>query len=598
MPTSLLIASAAALVASAALTPVVRALAARLDFYARPVGDRWNRSPVPLLGGVAIAATFALVLPWVTSVAQILPLLICSGAMCVLGLADDVWGLRPATKLVVQLAIAAALISLAPPVRLTGSIVIDGLLALTWLVGITNAFNLLDNMDGLAAGVAAIAGIFYLAVLPPHVAAPVTIAVAVFVGAVAGFLIYNFQPASIFMGDGGSFFIGSFLAGVGLLVAPELQPQMATVAAIPVLVLLVPIFDTTFVSLMRPLAGRSPMVGGRDHTSHRLVALGLGERRAVLVMYALAALGGGVALGVRHAEPAYAILAVGAYAVALAAVGVVLGHVEVTRAQSASAEGLAAPPLVSDIAYRNRVYEVLLDIALVGVAYYASFASRFQGDQFAQFLPYFGRSFPIVVSCQLAGLWLAGKYRQVWRSFGATELITILQGVAIGIAASVIIVLYLYRFIGFSRGVFVIDAVILLFLMVGARVVVVRTDEYLRRQRSRGRTALIYGAGRGGLLLARELLQNADLALSPVGFLDDDVTKRRLTVEGLPVLGTFAELPAIAGRLQVSEVLVSIRDLSSKRLSEAGEACAALGLRLRRMRFTLEEVAPHITARR
>ena len=142
----------------------------------------------------------------------------------------------------------------------------------------------------------------------------------------------------------------------------------------------------------------------------------------------------------------------------------------------------------------------------------------------------------------MAGLALAGKYRQVWRSFGAPELLGILKGISIGVAASALVILGLYRFIGFSRVVFAIDAALLACLLVGSRLAITSADEYLRRRRGVGRSALIYGAGTGGTLLVHALLEDRSLALVPLGFIDDDRAKRRLRLEGVPVLGTLDDL--------------------------------------------------------
>ena len=321
---------------------------------------------------------------------------------------------------------------------------------------------------------------------------------AAFVGAALGFLVYNVRPATIFMGDGGSLFLGSFLASAALLAAPELKAGLVPVAAIPLFILLIPIFDTAFVSVTRRLAGRSPLHGGRDHLSHRLVALGIDERRAVLALYMLAALGGLIALSLQHADFGYAAILIALYIILLAGIGIVLGHVE-AHATPEGADSTAPPPLVSEVAYQNRWYEVLLDLALISLAYYAAFRFRFQGEAFAHFLTYFAASFPLVLACQMAGLAIAGKYRQVWRSFGARELMGIIKGVWIGVASSALVILYLpYRFEGFSRLVFAIDAVVLASLLVGARVAITSADEYLRRRRGVGRPVLIYGAGAGG----------------------------------------------------------------------------------------------------
>jgi UDP-GlcNAc:undecaprenyl-phosphate/decaprenyl-phosphate GlcNAc-1-phosphate transferase len=585
MTLTLLYFAAAALVASAAITPLLKRVATRAGLVAHPSQDRWHRSAVPLAGGVAIVGACLGVPAAANQIAGLTVLVVCSLAMSTLGLADDVWRLRPATKFVAQVAIAAVFVSFAPPLELTGVRLVDTSIALAWVIGITNAFNLLDNVDGLAAGVACIAAAFYLSVWPTG-AESLPVLLAAFIGATLGFLLYNFQPASIFMGDSGSLFLGFFLAAAALLLGPG---EGASTAAIPVLILLVPIFDTTFVTLTRVMGGRSPIAGGRDHTSHRLIALGIDERRAVLVHYGLTAAGGVIALGVSRIDSSYIGIALGLYAISLAALGIVLGHVE--GAHTRADAGRPTPPILSEISYRNRALEVLLDAALVGLAYYAAYAIRFRGDDFAHFLPYFGRSLPLVLICQIAGLWTSGKYRQVWRSFGAAELTTILRGVALGVAVSVVTVLYVYRFEGFSRLVFLVDGFILAALLIGARVAVNRLDDYLLRQRGVDRQVLVYGAGRRGALLVRDLLRSSRFNLAPIGFLDDDPAKRRLTIEGLRVLGGISELEAVLTKHRLSEVVVSTDRVDASRLQTIEAVCGSRNVRVRRLHLTLDVVA-------
>jgi UDP-GlcNAc:undecaprenyl-phosphate GlcNAc-1-phosphate transferase len=573
---------------SAALTPLVRLLALRAGLVARPQRDRWHPDPIPVLGGYAIAAAFFGATLLSTPIQPLLPLLIGAGLMFALGALDDLLHLGATTKLIAQTIIAAVVVFLMPRAHVTGIAPIDGLLSLVWIVGITNAFNLLDNIDGLSAGIAAIAGMFFLAALATSGGMPLTLAVCAFVGASLGFLLYNARPASIFMGDSGSLFLGAFLGGAALLAAPELKAGVVPVAAIPLLILLVPIFDTAFVSVTRGLSGRSPLLGGRDHLSHRLVAMGIDERRAVLGLYLLAALGGFIGVSLQHADVSYAGLLIALYLVLLAAIGIVLGHVE---AHALDAER-PVPPLVSDVAYQNRAFEVLLDLALLALAYYAAFRLRFQGEAFTHFLPYFATSFPLVLACQLGGLAVAGKYRQVWRNFGAPEIVGILKGIAIGFAGSALLMLYMYGFVGFSRLVFVIDAAVLMFLILGTRLLITSLDSYLRTRRGGGRRVLIYGAGGGGRLLVHALLEDRTFALLPVGFIDDDPAKHRLHVEGVPVLGTLDHLPVLLASHDITELLVSIKAIDRMRLAEVSAVCRERGVTIRTMRFALEDIGP------
>jgi UDP-GlcNAc:undecaprenyl-phosphate/decaprenyl-phosphate GlcNAc-1-phosphate transferase len=581
---------------TALATPAVRAIAMRWGYYAVPVRDRWHRKPVPFLGGFAIVLGFLAGLSRLDHWSALAPLLLCSGLMAVLGIVDDFRKLRPSMKLVAQMLIAGLLLMLvsAPPV--TGSVVLNQLLAFIWIIGITNAFNLLDNMDGLSTGVAAIAGAGYLGVLLSGDGGVLTVPVAAFVGAAIGFLIYNFPPASIFMGDCGSFFLGSFLGGVGLLLAPPIRSRPID-ALVPMLILLVPMFDTAFVTYTRRRDGRSAMTGGRDHTSHRLVALGVSERAAVLTLYAVAAAGALLAIGLGRFQLGPTLALVFLYAMVVVTIGIVLGNTSHPTAAGEEADA-ASPPFIADIAQRRRVYEILADTGLLAVAYYAAFRLRFQGPDFDVFFPPFVRSLPVVIGLQVAGLYLAGKYRQVWRSVSAAELGTLIRGLALGLTVSVLFVLFVFRFERFSRGVFVIDALVAWFLLVGARAVTSGIDTYLRKVRVRGTRVLVYGAGRGGTLLVREILQNPDAGLLPVGFIDDDLQKLRLRLEGIPVLGGSDSLANVVARHEIAEVVISIRDMDPSRLAELLEQCRALGVTLRRMRFTIDEVRTPTLVRR
>jgi UDP-GlcNAc:undecaprenyl-phosphate GlcNAc-1-phosphate transferase len=584
----LLVSCVSAFVLTLILVPPIRRAARSLGLMAHPSDDRWHDTAVPTVGGIAMCLPVLAVGLAIGGSAGVAPLLAASTLMFALGLADDVRPLRPTTKLVLQSTVATLLLWWLPPIAITGLPVVDLLIGFGWIVGITNAMNLLDNIDGLAAGVGAITGASFLAVLlmtvPGGDVGALGVVVAALVGATLGFLLFNFRPASIFMGDGGSHFIGSLLAGATLMTASSSSQSLVPVAVIPVL-LLIPIFDTAFVTVARRLAGRSAFLGGRDHTSHRLVALGIGERDAVLVLYGLALTGGVVAVVFVTQPPAIGWGVVAGYVAGLVAIGTYLGHIEASR-------DAPQPALPSEVTTQYRRYEVLLDVLLLGSAYYLAYLARFREPEFTELWPQFLSTFPLVVGLQLSALWIAGKYRWVWGYLGATELLTLARGTLLGVAASVIAVLYINRFEGVSRLVFVYDGLLAVSFIVASRVALSSLDEYLRRRRSRGRIALIYGAGRGGAMAARELLQNEALGLTPVGFIDDDTRKARLRVDGLPILGTLDQLAGLLDRRleSVATVIVSMAGLPAGQFDQLCEICAARGIAVRRMRLSLDLV--------
>ncbi len=300
----MLIPAVLSLILTLILTPLVRALARRWGVIDRPKSDRWHRQPTALLGGIAFAVPIVIVrLTLGPPLARDWVVWAGSTWLFLVGLVDDLFHIRPYQKLLGQLVGAALVIGQGLSLTETGSIPLDMAITVLWVVGITNALNLLDNMDGLAAGIAAIAAGFFAAHFQWHGQLDAARDFAVVTAALVGFLVFNAHPASIFMGDCGALFLGFFLAAGSLYGFQEertLSPWRSLI--VPILILAVPIFDTTLVSVLRKLSGRAISQGGRDHSSHRLVAWGLSERMAVWLLYGLAVISGGLSILVAQLE--------------------------------------------------------------------------------------------------------------------------------------------------------------------------------------------------------------------------------------------------------------------------------------------------------
>lgn len=577
----------AAFAASLALTLAAERLAPRLGVVARPKADRWHRTTVPLLGGVAIVAGTLIGLFFAAPPERRLVVLAGGAvAMAAVGLVDDVRPIKPQTKLLAQIILAGTLLLYGFELRLTGDRLVDTLVTLFWIVGITNAFNLLDNMDGLAATMALIAAAFRLMFFLFEGDTTGALACAAFMGGVGGFLIRNFPPAKIFMGDAGSLFLGFFLAGLSISApAAAYSRGLVAVLVIPVLLLLIPIFDTAFVTVTRLLAGRSPAVGGRDHTSHRLVAVGLSEQRVVVLLALISTAGGAVAVLSYRAGLSYtvALLALGVIAMALLAVH--LSRVRVVQTTEARNGGTVLG-LLADFPYKRQVATVLTDAILIPIAHYAAYVIRFEQD-LAAHLPQFTASVPIIFVVQLGVLAGFGLYRGLWRFTSLPDLWRIAKAVALATMASVVILVYTERFAGFSRTVFVLHAVLLLVLIGGVRVSFRLFAEVLRGTPTSFGRVLIYGAGAGGELLARELMSNPDLQRVPVGFIDDDRGKHATRIHGLPVFGSEQVEELLRGH-RVSEVIVSSAKIDGPHLTRVSEACARHGVGVRRAILRLD----------
>jgi UDP-GlcNAc:undecaprenyl-phosphate GlcNAc-1-phosphate transferase len=304
---------AVAALVSLVLTPLAIRSALRLGILDRPGDHKSHQSPTPYLGGVAIVLSVTLAIavaatlrPDAAALGQLLGLLGIAVAIAGVGLLDDLRGLPVALRFGVQLAAALGLWQLGIRMDLTGRVGLDLLLTVLWTVGITNAMNLLDNMDALSASTATIAAVWFgiLALLNGQVlVAALAFAVA---GGAAGFLRDNRPPARIYMGDAGSLFLGLMLAALGMLLDFEVRALIGL--AIPVLVLTVPVLDTALVVAARLRHGISPFQGGRDHTSHRLVRIGMPVPIAVGVIAIASLAHGWVALLVVRIDTLSAVL--------------------------------------------------------------------------------------------------------------------------------------------------------------------------------------------------------------------------------------------------------------------------------------------------
>ena len=364
---ALFVYAAVSFLAGLGLVPLSRRVALMFGVVARPKSDRWHRDAVPLLGGLAIA----LIVIGGASVAPetrgLVLILVCATLIASIGLVDDLLHLKSSTKLVFQIVVASIFVYAGARLHWTVSLTLDTLLTLLWIVGVTNALNLLDNMDGLATGVAVIACVSLLLALAPATP-PEAFLVAMLLGALAAFLVFNVHPASIFMGDTGSLLIGFLLAATSISSGAASGPrELLSVVAAPVLVLFIPIFDTTFVFVARLLSGRPPSQGGRDHSSHRLVAMGLSERWAVAVLWTLAGVGGLVGVLVRQISTDWAGIVAGIFVLTMALFAAYLAGVRVYDNAPSRGNGLTL--VVIDFMYKRRVLEVLLDFSLVCVAY-------------------------------------------------------------------------------------------------------------------------------------------------------------------------------------------------------------------------------------
>lgn len=541
-------------VTTALLVALMIRLCRKRGWVSAPRAGRWHKGTPAFYGGVPLFAGFAglsvLFIPWSSHL--LWRLIAIASLMFALGLVDDIRHLTPGIKFGAQLLAAALLISVGVVYPLRGSLAVNLIVSVLWLVGITNAFNLLDNMDGLSAGIALIAAVYLVIfyVIGGHRDQAVVGALAA--GAIAGFLLFNFKPARIFMGDSGSLFIGFLLGAISLLDVTHVAGVPTFVLA-PVMVLAIPIFDTIFVSVTRRLRGQPISQGGTDHSSHRLVRLGLEERQAVLLLYALSAGSGAVALLTRRSSSTSAPGLIGFWLFFLLLFGI---HLFRDEALPEPHNHLSIKPLLKRLLSRDTLV-FLLDPVALALSYYLASVLRFRNEVSVADKLLLLRSLPVVVAVKLLSLGLFKAFRHSWWRGSVSDIYRLGFATLTGEVLAVFGLTVLYRFGGFSRAVFLLDAVITWALLFAVRrsFSLFRDTIYSWRMAPAApRRVFILGTSDHAELALRFL---RDRSIECAGLIDTNGgADLRRYVFGRPVLGRLDDLGLLAKRYGIFEVIL------------------------------------------
>ena len=594
-----------AIVAIAALPVTIAVLLgllrspARARLVANPTGERWHGAPTPTFGGIGIFAGFSagillsLAVGAVEWTGELRGIVAGAAILFAAGLVDDLHHLSPMAKLAAQVTAAVVALANGLTVEIVGNDALAWAIGLLWLVGITNAFNLLDNMDGLAATLAAIAcAYFAIDALTEHPSDTVLVLATALGLACAGFLPFNLRPrrgAALFMGDSGSQVLGFGLASLALASSWTVAGATAATIALPLLVLAIPILDTTLVTVAR-LAGRRPISrGGKDHSSHRLVYYGLSEAKAVLLLALVSAAIGASAV-------AYNVLDNGR----LTAFGVLVTFVLLVQFGSFLSDleersrrdgEVAEPPLWRALVFEpRRLVEVVVDFGVICVSFLAAYVLVLEGagTDFERSL--FLSALPILLGARYALFVALGVYRRVWRFATARDVVPIAAACAVSAAVAWPALLALRPIGSFpALEIFVVDAV-LCTVLVGASRLTLRLLPEARRPRAPRKRVLVVGAGRAGRGLARELRELDEARV--VGFLDDNPRIRRRRIFGITVLGGLDETERAIAASRADEVLVTIPGAAADRLGSVVDASAAAGVPCRFVRRRTEFSAP------
>lgn len=557
---------------STTLTYLLIHWSARLRLVAHPRADRWHGKATPNTGGLAILIASACCYLTFSS-GQYRVIAICGGLVSLLGFLDDRVQLRPLAKFAGQSVAAIAVISSGVVFHVTPWEWANLVLTFFWIAGITNAFNLIDNMDGLCAGVAVIicGSRFVLALHNGNKGGAVLL--AVLGGSVLGFLFFNHKPARIFMGDCGSMFIGFSLGALAIANPVPNARVFASTLFYPALAFLYPIFDTVLVSVLRRSAGRPISVGGRDHSSHRLVSLGLTERKAVWLLWLLAAIGAFAGL-LTYAMP------IGVFAIAV----LLISGVSVLGVFLATLPAYAIPDTAPVRARWVRKYApnlragvtLIVDTLLAGVALLAAFLIRWENAFLGPPLYQFLFSLPVIMGCHALASIGFRTFDSGWRWFGSRDLYALGRCTVAG-SATAVLALWFLGMRGYSRGVILLYAFLVLAFAVGLRLSMRLLWQTLATPVGARRVAVL-GANGATALALLVLQQNLTMNAAPIAVIDPDPGTARLHIHGVTVHYAGENTPLLLQELHADLLVVPSGEKLTREHQRILEQCREAGV--------------------
>ncbi len=577
--------------ALAALTmPLAKGIARWLGILSAPYTEAQHKERTPLMGGAAIIVAILAAM----AVGRVLPLwmLLGTAALFVVGLVDDAYVLRARWKLMLQIVVVLMVLAIGPRMRLAPWPLVNAGLAGFFLLSTVNAFNLIDGLDGLAAGVGIIVAAGAAAISLLHGDARAAGQALIVAGALAGFLIYNRHPASIFMGDSGALPLGLLLGAMALHAGNLAGNSRLPRYVVPILIMLVPLLDTAIVSVSRMATGTPLSRRGLDHSHHRLLSLGLSDRRAVALVWSLAALTAACAVVLTRLPHQYLLATL---PIIIAAFGVIgLFMIDLTfdvNSPGVAYDNLRGPArFILTFSYKRRMAEAALDLALIPAAYFGAFLIRLDFKINDPLMASFISSLPLVMVATYASFLIAGIYRGIWRYASVSDVIRFANG---SVLAGIFVVLTsLVVPLEMSGSIAVLYVILLLNLLVASRM------SFRALRRGVGLLALpdervlIVGAGELAEAAARYLTSYRGQRLKLVGFVDDDSFTQGKLVHGRRVLGTLADLERIYQTRRFSQVLVAAEAITGDRMEQLRQFAGGHRLSVRRFTIRLNEVVP------
>jgi UDP-GlcNAc:undecaprenyl-phosphate GlcNAc-1-phosphate transferase len=607
---------------SLVLTPLVRLIAKKMNIYDVPSARKIHRKPAPLLGGIPIfvSLNLSLLMGFILNNVYIKeflsdkwkPLILCQVIILLLGIFDDIQKLQPRIKFLIQIFAGSLLLLFGIGIYdisnpFSGGLIHLGLLSIPitilWVVGITNALNMIDGLDGLAAGTSLIVctALFGISFLFQNIG--MSFVFVILAGSILGFLRYNFFPAKIFLGDSGSLLLG-FLLAVLSIQGSYKGPTLVAVL-VPILALGFPIMETLLSMIRRFLRsmhmvdypqkngkfkalflnGFSMFEADKDHVHHRLLRLGFSQRRAVLILYGLCAALCVFAFLTVTIKNINITLFMGAVVIAF-----VIGIRSLKYQEFKILESGLLLPLFNFPVVNKGVFQAFFDLFSISLSYYFSFIlifKNFGGTEKNLFI----RTLPIVLVIKILIFYLSGLYKKSWIYSRAEDLLNLTKSLVLSSLGSLFVLGLAFGISSFTGILFfLIDFYLAATFIMGYRISYKLVHSlYNRNSVNKGKKGLIYGAGHRGAVALNEIQNNGSSFFSPIGFIDDDISKQGQIFHNCPILGPVEDIEKFVNQNDVTEILVSTDKIKKEKIGKLIDFCKQKGIIMRQFEFRFYE---------
>jgi UDP-GlcNAc:undecaprenyl-phosphate GlcNAc-1-phosphate transferase len=569
--------------ASAAATiPILKRLALGFGITALRAGhDRLGK--VPTLGGPGIIAGFAVG----AGILGMLPSWLVIGPvfLCIAGVIDDAIVLTPIQKVAAEVIAALLIILPGPRFSITGVAALDGAIAGLWLVGTANAFNLIDGLDGLAAGVGIIVAAALAGAAAMHGQILLSVQAAALAGALAAFLLFNLSPASIFMGDSGALPVGMLLGALALKTAQSGTSSELSAAVFPIIVMMVPLLDTAIVIVSRIATGQPISRRSLDHAHDRLLMLGLSARSTAVACWAVEFVFAFCALMMSLMITSYVVMLLPAAAMAAAVAALFMADLTFDAASpwNTYEELHGVRRWLLRLAYQWRIADRLLDVATISAAYFGAYLIRHDFSISEPLFNHIVGTLWQVLLVTYAAFLATGVYRNIWRYVSLSEALRFARAALL--AGALVAALQLVEG-PISRSIPLLFAILLVNLLILTRFSFHLLSRALQRLAVSSSRVLVVGAGRTGAALVRHLSSSRPGGHEQVvGFLDDDPFKRGKLIHGYRVLGPLDSIWTIYERMPFDKVIIAAAGVPDSRLNRLRQFATENGIILTSFEF-------------